>query len=48
MSTQFKNISILKHLTKQSKNFLFQTIQFIQTVQIQVIQFSINMQFSSI
>ena len=31
-----------------SKTFLFQAIQFIQTVLIQIIQFSINMPFSSI
>ena len=43
ISTQFK----CKY-SFNVKNFLFQVIQFSQTVLIQIIQFSISMQFSSI
>ena len=42
--TQFK----CKYTVKLLKTFLFQSIQFSQTDLIQIIQFSISMQFSSI
>ena len=44
MSTEYKS----KYTVSMSKTFLFQAIQFSQTVLIQTIQFIISMQFSSI